>query len=87
MTLLKIYFLEITAAAFLLCAVDKQRARKGAWRVPEAALILSAILGGTMGLLFGMLLLRHKTKNKRFLIGIPLILLFQLVALHFLGNI
>ncbi len=87
MTLLQIYFLEICSVAFLLCAVDKLCARKGAWRVPEAALMLSAVLGGSAGLLLGMLLFRHKTRHKQFLFGVPLILLCQLIAVYFLGNI
>jgi uncharacterized membrane protein YsdA (DUF1294 family) len=86
MTLLQIYLLEICAAAFLLCAVDKLCARKNAWRVPEAALLLSAILGGAAGLFLGMLLFRHKTRHKRFIIGVPLLLLLQISMFYFLGK-
>ena len=86
MTLLKIYLFEICTAAFLLCAVDKICARKGAWRVPEAALMLSAILGGAAGLLLGMLLCRHKTRHKRFVFGVPLLLLLQISIFYFLGK-
>lgn len=86
MTLLQIYLLEICAAALLLCAVDKLCARKNAWRVPEAALLLSAILGGAAGLFLGMLLFRHKTRHKRFIIGVPLLLLLQISMFYFLGK-
>lgn len=86
MTLLQIYLLEICAVAFLLCAADKFCARKGAWRVPEAALLLSAILGGAAGLFLGMLLFRHKTRHKRFIIGVPLLLLLQISMFYFLGK-
>ena len=86
MTLLQIYLLEICAVAFLLCAVDKLCARKNAWRVPAATLLLSAILGGAAGLFLGMLLFRHKTRHKRFIIGVPLLLLLQISMFYFLGK-
>lgn len=81
MTLLQIYLLEICAVAFLLCAVDKLCARKNVWRVPEAALLLSAILGGAAGLFLGMLLFRHKTRHKKFFLGVPALLLLQILLM------
>lgn len=77
MTVWRLYLLEINAAALLLYAVDKRRAMKGLWRVPEAALLLSAALGGSVGALAGMLLLRHKTRHRKFTLGVPLLLLAQ----------
>ena len=85
MTLLQIYLLEICAVAFLLCAVVKFCARQDAWRVPEAALLLSAILGGAAGLFLGMLLFRHKTRKAPFPVLIPLFFLLQLVLLGYVG--
>lgn len=87
MTLWQVYLLEINAVALLLCAIDKACARKNTWRVPEATLLLSAVLGGAAGLLLGMLLFRHKTKHKRFSIGVPLILFAQGILIYFLRNI
>lgn len=87
MTLWQIYFLEINLVALLLCAIDKRRAAKGKWRVSEGTLLLSAMLGGSPGLLLGMLLLRHKTKHKKFVFGVPLILLAQIALAYFLGNV
>ncbi len=86
MTLWLLYLLEINLAALLLCAVDKSRARKNVWRVPEGTLLLSAVLGGASGLLLGMLLLRHKTKHKKFTIGVPLLLACQLLLICILLN-
>ena len=77
MNLLQVYLLEINVVALILCAVDKIRARTGKWRVPEGTLLLSAALGGAAGLLLTMLLLRHKTKHKKFILGVPAILLAQ----------
>lgn len=79
MNLLQVYFLEINVVALLLCAVDKVRARAGKWRVPEGTLMLSAALGGAAGLLLAMLLLRHKTLHKKFTLGVPAILLAQVL--------
>lgn len=79
MNLLQVYLLEINVVALLLCAVDKVRARAGKWRVPEGTLMLSAALGGAAGLLLAMLLLRHKTLHKKFTLGVPAILLAQVL--------
>ncbi len=82
MNLWQVYLLEINVVALILCAVDKVRAGAGKWRVPEATLFLSAALGGSPALLLGMLLLRHKTKHKRFMIGVPAILACQLILAY-----
>ena len=74
-----IYLLLINAAAFLLMLIDKQKARKKLWRIPERTLILSAALGGSIGALVGMYTFRHKTKHLKFTIGIPAILIIQLL--------
>jgi uncharacterized membrane protein YsdA (DUF1294 family) len=64
---------------------DKHKARHGAWRIPEATLMWTAILGGSIGALLGMYLFRHKTRHLKFILGIPLILTLQIVcAIHFL---
>lgn len=81
MNLLQVYLLEINVVALILGAVDKIRARTGKWRVPEGTLLLSAALGGAAGLLLTMLLLRHKTKHKKFILGVPAILLAQVALL------
>ena len=81
MNLLQVYLLEINVVALILCAVDKIRAKTGKWRVAEGTLLLSAALGGSAGLLLTMLLLRHKTKHKRFILGVPVMLLAQTALL------
>ena len=75
-----IYLLIINAAAFILMLADKMKARKNLWRIPEKMLFLAAILGGSIGSLLGMYLLRHKTKHFSFILGMPLILAVQIVA-------
>lgn len=71
------YLLLINAAAFVLMLADKQKARNNRWRIPERTLMLSALLGGSVGALAGMYLFRHKTKHSKFTIGIPAILIAE----------
>ena len=63
---------------FTVYGVDKAKARRSAWRVPEKTLFLLPLLGGSVGALLGMLVFRHKTKHWYFVWGIPLILLAQI---------
>ena len=80
MKLLLIYLLLINAAGFTLMLADKYKAKKKRWRIPEATLITAAALGGSIGSLMGMYLVRHKTKHLKFTLGIPVILALQIVA-------
>ena len=73
------YLILINAAAFLLMLLDKQKARKKKWRIPEKVLIGFAIIGGSLGTLAGMYTFRHKTKHPKFTIGIPVILALQII--------
>ncbi len=77
-TCILIYLIFINLLALLLCGLDKYKARRDRWRIPEKTLFLSAILGGSVGFLLGMKLFRHKTRHKSFTIGMPLILAAQL---------
>ena len=74
-----IYLVIITLIAFLLMAMDKSRARKHQWRIPEKTLFLSAILGGSIGAIAGMYTFHHKTRHWYFVIGMPAILILQVV--------
>lgn len=79
-----IYLLIINALAFMLMCIDKQKAKKHAWRIPEAVLLSIAVLGGSIGTMAGMEIFRHKTKHRRFFIGIPIIIVVQLALAVFL---
>lgn len=74
-----IYGCVINLAGFLSMGLDKNRAKRGAWRIPERTLFLIAILGGSPGSILGMQLFRHKTKHKQFVLGMPAILVIQLI--------
>ena len=82
--LILLYLIIVNAAAFLLMLADKQKAKRGAWRIPEKTLIGAAAIGGSIGALCGMYLFRHKTKHLKFTLGIPLILAVQIIAVIFL---
>ena len=71
---LLIYLLIINALGFLLMLIDKHKARKNLWRIPEATLMWTAVLGGSAGTLLGMYMVRHKTKHLKFTVCIPLLL-------------
>lgn len=78
------YFVLINLAGLMLMGIDKRKAQKGKWRIPEGTLFLIAILGGSIGCILGMYLFRHKTKHKKFVIGMPLILILEAALLIWL---
>lgn len=76
-----IYFLFylgiINVITFLVYGIDKLRAKKGKWRVPEATLLLLAVIGGSIGAWLGIKVWHHKTMHKKFKYGIPIIMVLQ----------
>ena len=72
------YLVLVNALAFLLMLIDKQKARRGSWRIPEATLLGIAAMGGSIGGILGMRLFRHKTRHLKFALGLPLILAAQI---------
>ena len=85
MKYLCLYLLIINALGFLLMHADKQKARKSAWRIPEATLFATALLGGSLGCFMGMRLFHHKTKHLKFSLGLPLLLAVHVVLLIFIA--
>lgn len=79
-----IYLLIINLIGFFAMLLDKQKAKKNKWRVPEKTLFLLALLGGSLGTTLGMNVFRHKTKHWYFVVGMPLILVLQIGAYIFL---
>lgn len=74
------YFAIITIVAFALMGIDKQKAKKGAFRISEASLFITALLGGSIGSIAGMLLFHHKTQHWYFQAFMPLIALAQMTG-------
>ena len=75
------YLLAINIYSFVLFGIDKYKARKGYWRVPEKTLFLLSLFGGGLGVYCAMHLFRHKTKHRLFTIGVPVILFLHIVLL------
>ena len=75
---LAVWLIAINVVTFAVYGIDKRRARRGAWRVPEKTLFLLPLLGGSLGALLGMRVFHHKTKHWYFVWGVPAILLAQL---------
>ena len=78
-----IYLLVINVATFLTYGIDKWKAKNAKWRIREVALLLLAVLGGSVGAWLGMKVWHHKTMHKKFKYGIPAIIIVQLVILGF----
>ena len=82
--ILLVYLLLINAVGFLLMLVDKYKAKRNLWRIPEATLMGVAAIGGSIGAIAGMNLFRHKTKHAKFYIGLPVILALQIILVSLL---
>lgn len=86
MKILILYLILINLAAWGLMGADKYRARKHAWRIPKRTLFAVALLGGSLGAILGMYLWHHKTKHWYFVIGMPLILVAQILVCVWIGG-
>lgn len=87
MTVFEVILCYITAMnviGFLLMGIDKWKAKKRAWRISEATLLLIAALGGALGSMLGMRLFRHKTRHRYFIYGIPAMLAIHILLILFL---
>ena len=76
-----IYLLVINLLGFFAMGLDKHKAKKGKWRIPEKTLFLVALLGGSLGTTIGMHVFHHKTKHWYFKFGMPVIFVIQMVLL------
>lgn len=81
-----IYLVIVNIAGVCVMGVDKKRAIRHVWRIPEKMLFLVSLIGGSIGTWAGMYLFRHKTKHWYFVIGMPLILLVQIVLAAYIGR-
>lgn len=75
-----VYLIIINIIGWVLPAIDKKKAQNGEWRIPEKTLFIAAALGGSAAMFISMKKHRHKTLHKRFMIGIPCIIILQLAA-------
>ncbi|MCR4651093.1 MAG: DUF1294 domain-containing protein [Lachnospiraceae bacterium] len=75
------YLILINILGYIMMWTDKRRAVKHAYRIPEANLFVIALLGGSIGSIAGMYIFHHKTRHWYFVIGMPLILLIQIILI------
>jgi uncharacterized membrane protein YsdA (DUF1294 family) len=81
------YLLAVNVLTFIVYGVDKWKAQRGRWRVPEATLMGLAALGGSVGAWLAMQIFRHKTQKKKFRYGVPALFVLQVAAVLFFLNI
>ena len=80
-----IYLVIINILGFLIMGIDKWKAKRGSWRIPENTLFMFAILGGGIGTIAGMYTFRHKTKKLKFTVGMPVIFILEvLLVIYFI---
>ncbi|MGN0386123.1 MAG: DUF1294 domain-containing protein [Lachnospiraceae bacterium] len=75
------YLILMNLIGFALMGIDKHKAIKGAFRIPEATLFVVAIIGGSIGSILGMYTFRHKTRHKKFVYGMPAVLIIQVLLI------
>lgn len=78
------YMVTINLMTFFLFGIDKQKAIKGQYRIPEAALLGVSVMGGAAGGWIGMKIFRHKTQHTKFALGMPFIVVAHAVILMYL---
>jgi len=81
-----IYMLAISLLAVIVTIIDKKRAIKHKYRIPERTLIVISALGGSVAMLITMNIIRHKTKHLKFMVGIPIIIIVQIALLVYIIN-
>lgn len=79
-----IYFLIINFIGFAIMGFDKSKSKRDRWRISEKSLFIIAFLGGALGMLIGMKAFHHKTKKRKFQIGIPVLLALNIAAYIYL---
>ena len=80
------YFAVMNLIGFAMMGIDKRKAVKKLWRIPEFTFFVVALIGGSIGTIIGMHLFHHKTRHWYFVYGLPVILLLQLALIVFIAN-
>ena len=77
--ILLVYLVIINIVGFAMMGIDKKKAKKRSFRIPEASLFIIAVIGGSLGSVAGMYFFRHKTRHWYFVYGMPAILILQII--------
>ena len=81
-----LYLLMINIIGFFVMWSDKRKAKKGKWRIPEQTLFIVTALGGGIGTIAGMYTFRHKTQKLKFTIGLPILVILEIILVILLNN-
>ncbi len=81
-----LYFVIINTIGFAIMGIDKWKAKKGYWRIPESTFFIIAVIGGSIGSTLGMYSFRHKTRHWYFVIGMPAILIIEFLIAFLLSK-
>jgi len=81
--LIIIYLIAINVITFFVYGIDKWKAKRSKWRIPEATLLGLAVIGGSIGAWLGMKVWHHKTMHKKFKFGLPVIIIIQLLIIGY----
>ncbi len=84
MKILVFYLIAVNIAAILIMGIDKHRSRRNKWRISEKSIFITGVAGGGLGVIFGMVLFRHKTRHLKFTLGVPLIVILNIVTVSYL---
>ncbi|MDE6910168.1 MAG: DUF1294 domain-containing protein [Lachnospiraceae bacterium] len=80
--IITLYLAVMNLTGFAMMGIDKRKAVKRLWRIPESTLFVIAIIGGSVGSIIGMRVFRHKTRHWYFVFGMPLILILQILLAY-----
>lgn len=81
-----IYFIAVNVFSFTLMFIDKYKAKRDQWRIKEATFMLLSFVGGSIGVLIGMVAFRHKTNKPKFYIGVPIFYLINMIMFYIITN-
>ncbi|MPM55251.1 hypothetical protein SDC9_102044 [bioreactor metagenome] len=76
------YLMIINVIGFFIMSIDKKKAIKNVYRIPEKNLFFICIVGGSLGMLIGMYKFHHKTKHNKFVYGVPLLLISNIIMIY-----
>ena len=79
-----LYFIIVNVIGFFMMGIDKWKAKRNRWRIPENTLFMATVVGGGIGTILGMYVFRHKTKKPIFKIGMPVVLILEITLIVFL---
>ncbi|MBP1947743.1 DUF1294 domain-containing protein [Virgibacillus litoralis] len=84
LNLIILFLISVNAIAYILMGIDKQKAIRHKYRIPERTFWGLAILGGAVGALLGMKRYRHKTKHRLFTLGMPSLIVIHIILIVYL---